>query len=282
MAIHIGCGSWTDDAYVGLLFPKGAPKNARLGLYTHWFERVEVNATYYAPPNLKTITSWADQTPRQFLFDIKLHKRFSENPRAAAASDLAEKTVDALAPLLDAKRVGAFLLTLAPSFDPARHTLDELDGVAEKLGPHAPVAVELRHRDWVDGDALASTLAFFRARKFAWVALDLPRLKAPALLPPIDEVTNPSLAYMRLHGRNPHYLRADSASDRHAHDYTAAELKEIAARIQSLAEHAKNVHVSVNNHHANFAPKAALALRRLLGQPVPPALPGEDQLSLLE
>jgi uncharacterized protein YecE (DUF72 family) len=76
-----------------------------------------------------------------------------------------------------------------------------------------------------------------------------------------------------LHGRNPNYLKGKSAAERHEHDYTALELKEIAVRIRSLEERARDVHVSVNNHAKDFAPKAALALRRLLGQSVPLSIP---------
>lgn len=284
MAIRIGCGSWNDKDYVGLLFPKSLPEKSRLSGYTHWFERVELNATYHAIPPRERIAAWVEQTPPGFLFDVKLHQDFSFNPAHAAAS--ASRFLSAIRPIIDAKKLGAFLLTLAPSFGPRRHHLDELDGVAAEFSPHAPVAVELRDRGWIEGPALAATLAYFRARRLAWVALDLPRLDAPPLLPPIDEVTLPALAYMRLHGRNPNYLRAGNAAGRHHHDYSAAELAEIVTRIHALAAQAQDVHVSVNNHYAALAPKAALALRRLLGQPVPPPLPAADesdgQLSLLD
>lgn len=271
MAIHVGCGSWTDDAYVGVLYPKDLPKNERLRTYAEWFDRVEVNSSYYAIPAVKTVATWAEQTRPGFRFDFKLPKNFSQGP-AQAAKDV-PRMLAAVQPMVDAGKLGAFLLTLAPSFGPSRHRLDELDAVAEKLAPHR-LAVELRHRGWVDGDALAATLDYFRRHRLAWVALDLPRLKDPAILPPIDEVTHPQLAYLRLHGRNPKYLEAESAADRHQHEYTAAELAEIATRIRELAKHAQDVHVSVNNHFADFAPKAALALRRLLGQPVRDTMPG--------
>lgn len=285
MAVRIGCGSWTDSDYVGLLYPKGLPAKERLRTYAGWFERVEVNSTYYATPPRVTVASWVEQTPPGFLFDVKLLRALSENPQSAAESQLMDKFLGAMQPLIEAKKLGAFLLTLAPSFGPDRHQLAEIDVLAGKLQP-LPLAVELRHRGWVDGDALATTLEYFRRRELAWVALDLPPLKSNALLPPIDEVTNPLLSYMRLHGRNPNYLRSKSAAERHEHDYTAIELEEIAARIRSLASRAKDVHVSFNNHFATFAPKAALAFRRLLGQSVPPPLPptndDDGQLSLLE
>jgi uncharacterized protein YecE (DUF72 family) len=284
MAIHIGCGSWADPEYTGVLYPKGLPAKARLATYAKWFDRVEVNSTYYATPRRETVANWVEQTPAKFRFDLKLLRAFSENPAAAAKGDLVARLLDAAQPLIDAKKLGAFLLTLAPSFTPARHRLDELEAVAEKLRPY-PLAVELRSRGWVEGGALEETLTFFRERKLSWVALDLPKLNGPALLPAIDEVTAPRLAYMRLHGRNPDYLRAKSASDRHHYEYTGKDLREIAARIGKLESEARDVHVSVNNHAEDFAPKAALALRRLLGQTVPEDLArivggGDDELSL--
>jgi uncharacterized protein YecE (DUF72 family) len=176
---------------------------------------------------------------------------------------------------------------LPPSFGPRHRRLAELDAVAEKLGPIAPLAIELRDRAWLLGDALPVTLDYFRQRNLVLVGTDVPPVDAARILPRIDEITNPQLAYLRLHGRNPQYPHAKTAEEGHHHDYSTDELAEIAARIRHLARHAKDVHVSANNHAKDFAPKAALALRRLLGQPVPDDLPadssanGDDQLPLL-
>ena len=268
MAIHIGCGSWADAKYVGVLYPRGLPANARLRTYAQWFDRIELNNTYHNTPTPKAVADWAAQTPPGFIFDFKLHRSFSQSPaKAAAAGDEIERLHAAARPLLHAKKLGAFLLTLPPSFGPERHRLDELDGLIGKI-PSRPLAVELRHRAWVEGKALASTLDYFRRHKLVWVAVDLPQLDAPNLLPPVDEVTNPDLAYLRLHGRNPDYLKGESAAEKHHYDYTARDLDEIVGRIKVLAAGAKDVHVSVNNHAEKFAPQAALALRRLLGQRV--------------
>ena len=267
MAIHIGCGSWADAKYVGLLYPKGLPSGDRLRVYAQWFDRIELNNTYHNTPSPKSVAEWAAQTPAGFVFDFKLHRSFSQNPGHAAGSGEMEKLLAAADPLIAVGKLGAFLLTLPPSFGPEQHHLEELDGVIDGL-PDFPLAVELRHRDWVTGDALAKTLDYFRLRKLVWVATDLPRLDSPTLCPPVDEVTNSRLAYLRLHGRNPNYLKATTAAEKHHHDYTENELDEIVGRIKTLALHARDVHVSVNNHAENFAPKAALALRRLLGQKV--------------
>lgn len=262
MAIRIGCGSWADAEYVGILYPKGLPPAERLRVYATHFDRVELNNTYYSTPSAAQMTGWAKQTPPAFQFDFKLHRAFSQKP--VTSGELVTKLTAAVKPLIQEKKLGCFLLTLAPSFGPDRHQLEELDGLRGNLPQGVPLAVELRHRGWVEGKARATTLDFFRERKLAWVSLDLPKLKLPSLLPVIDEVTNPQLAYVRLHGRNSGWSKAKTAAERHHWDYSLQELKEIAARVRRLADQAENVHVSVNNHAEDFAPKAALALKALV------------------
>jgi uncharacterized protein YecE (DUF72 family) len=288
MAIRIGCGSWADKEYEGLLYPKKTPSAERPGHYAKHFERIELNASYHSIPSAATMAGWASQTPDGFFFDVKLHRRFCEAPHSAAESDLMGRTIESIQPLLVAKKLGAFLLTLPPSFGPGSRKLEEVDLVAEKLRPYAPLAVELRDRRWVKDEALDSTLAFFRQRELVWVALDLPRLDANPILPPIDEVTHPRMAYMRMHGRNPNYLkRGGDASERHNYQYSEEELTEIVGRIQKLAARATDVHVSANNHFNDYAPKTARRLRELLRQPVPPPLAKDsgsdpdDQMTLL-
>ena len=276
MAIRIGCGSWADDEYVGLLYPQGVPPKSRLRTYATWFDRVEINASAYRTPLRTTVDEWNTQTPPGFIFDAKLHRVFSADPRKSAQTDFLPKFVGAFEPLIAANKFGAFLLLLEPSFTPGNRKLEEIDLLAEKIQPHR-MAVELRHRAWVEGDALKTTLEYFRSRKLVWVAVDVPPLKSPKLLPPIDEVTLPDLAYLRLHGRNPNYLKVKTTAERHEHDYTPEELGEIATRIRTLEASAKDVHVSVNNHANDFAPKAAIALRKLLGQSVPSPLSARNE-----
>jgi uncharacterized protein YecE (DUF72 family) len=264
MAIHVGIGSWADDAYVGVLYGRGVPRGGRLRDYARSLAHVEVNATYYATPSPAVVQRWVKETPDGFTFSIKLHRAFAQSPQgAAAAGVLAPRLLDAVRPLIAAKRLTGFLLVLPPRFAPERHRLEELDRLIEVLAPH-PLAVELRHRDWVEGKQRAATLACFRERKLVWVAVDMPAIAGSTLMPPIDEVTNPAQAYLRLHGRNPGYLEAKTASAGHHYLYSAAELAELANRVKTLAQRAREVYVIANNHAEDFAPKAALALKTML------------------
>jgi uncharacterized protein YecE (DUF72 family) len=272
MGIRIGCGSWGDDEYVGLLFPKSLPSGERLSGYARWFDHVEINSSYYRTPRADATAKWVKQTPKGFLFDIKLHRAFSRNPaKVAAEGGLLDYLREGIEPLRQAGKLGTFFLVLAPDFSPEKHRIQELNLLAEKLQP-GTLAVELRHTDWVNAKNRAATLAYFRERGLIWIAVDMPRLKDTSLMPVMDEVTNPQLAYLRLHGRNKKYLQAKSAEERHLYEYPARELKELAARIKLMAEKAGEVRVVANNHASDFAPKTALALKRLLGQPLPDAM----------
>ena len=264
MAIDIGCGSWADPEYVGLLSPRGLAPPMRLSAYAMWFNHVEVNATYYAAPRKEAVRKWVESTPPSFIFDIRLHRVISMGPEKAAKGEMLDYFLAGLEPLFQAEKMGALLLVLSPSFSPERHVLAELDALIEKFRPHA-LAVELRHSAWVKGKARAATLQFFRERGLAWVAVDMPRIEGSDIMPGIDEVTSPTLAYLRLHGRNARWLEAKSAAERHAYAYDETELNEIVQRIRRLEKRARDVRVVANNHAHDFAPRTALALKERLG-----------------
>lgn len=254
-----------DDEYVGVLYPEGLPSRARLNHYATRFDHVEVNSSFYRTPQRSSVETWAQETPADFRFDVKLHRAFADEPEAKAREGvLIERLLDAVQPLVAADKLGAFLLVLPALFGPKRRRLEELDALVEKIAGHR-LAVELRNRGWIDGEQRDRTMEYFRSRGLVWVAVDMPHLEGKtSVMPAVDEVTNPDLAYLRLHGRNPEWTKAKSAGERHTYAYAEEELKEIAGRVRALAKQAREVHVVANNHVQDFAPKAALGLKRIL------------------
>jgi len=271
------------------------PAPERLGWYAERFEAVELNSSFYAVPDRNNVERWLDATPEGFTFDVKLHRLLSRhsagldslppelrdraetNPRGrviltdALERELAARLVEELAPMTRAGRLGAFLLQLTPSFSPSRHELPELDGLLERLRPH-PVAVELRNRGWVAEERLEETLDWFSDRGAAFVGVDAPPGDHVPIMPGLDAVTRPDLAYLRLHGRNTDgYLTGQTVAERFGWVYADDELEEVAGRARSLAEEAEQVHVMFNNNRDDDAPSAARRLRELLGQEPGPA-----------
>src|SRR5436190_596768 len=81
-----------------------------------------------------------------------------------------------------------FLLQLSPSFSPRAHELEELRPLVERLAPH-PTAIELRNRNWVDGERTPQTLESISDLGAAWVGVDAPPADHFTIMPPVDAVT---------------------------------------------------------------------------------------------
>jgi uncharacterized protein YecE (DUF72 family) len=289
--VRIGTSSWADPGFVEEWYPAGLPARDRLGWYAERFEAVEVNATFYAVPAPSTVRRWAEVTPEEFRFDVKLHRLLSRhaapldtlprhlrpqatvNERGRVKLDdglqaaLIAETLQAMEPLEAAGKLAGFLLQTTPGFEPRRNALEELAGVVEGLAPH-PVAVELRHRAWVSPSRLEDTLGWYERTGAVWVSTDMPDGDQVTIMPAVDAVTRPGLAYFRAHGRNhAGYVKGRSVAERFAWRYADDELEEIGARVQELASSgAEEVRVYFNNNRGDDAPVAAARMRELSGQ----------------
>jgi uncharacterized protein YecE (DUF72 family) len=287
--IVVGTSSWADPGFVAEWYPPDLPERDRLPYYAERFEGVEVNSTFYAIPGEKQVAGWVERTPDGFTFDVKLHRLLSRHAAkldalptdlrdGASTTDrgrvkldagleaaLADRTLAAMAPLIAAGRLSAFLLQLSPAFTPRSSELDELAPLIERLSPH-PVAIELRRSSWVRGERAQRTLDWMEEHGAVWVAVDAPRGEKPTIMPPVDAVTNPRLAYLRAHGRNLEgYVRGRSVAERFGYRYSDTELEEIAGRARELAEQAEEVRVAFNNNRGSDAPVAAARFRELVG-----------------
>ena len=273
-------------------YPAELAASDRLPYYAERFDAVEVNSTFYGVPAARQVARWAQVTPDDFSFDVKLHRLLSRHAtplsslpkplreRAETGSRgrvrltarleaaLAEALLEAVAPLVGAGKLATFLLQLSPAFSPHDHQLDELAPLLDRLAPH-PVAIELRHRSWTTRGRLEPALGWMEDHGAVWVGADAPRGRQVTIMPPVDAVTNPAFAYLRAHGRNAEgYLRGRSVAERFGYRYKDSELQEIGARAQELAARAEQVRLHFNNNRGSDAPVAAERMRELLGQRV--------------
>jgi uncharacterized protein YecE (DUF72 family) len=286
--IRVGTSSWTDPGFLEYWYPKGLSAAERLAYYAERFGCVELNASFYGVPAERQAELWTERTPDDFVFDIKLHRYLSHHatePDALPADlredcevdsrghlvrdtelerEVARRMRVATKPLADAGKRGAFLLQLTPGFSPRRNQLSDLDPILDELDP---VAVEFRHRGWVEGEHRQEVLDYLRERGAIFVGVDAPRAEHFTILPPLDSVTNPRLAYLRCHGRNlDGYLRGRTVAERFDYEYPEGEVEEIAERARVLADEAEQVHVMFNNNARDYAPKAARRMLLALGE----------------
>jgi uncharacterized protein YecE (DUF72 family) len=289
--ILVGTASWSDPGFVERWYPKKMPAGERLRWYAHHFELVEVNSTFYSVPETRMVERWCAVTPGDFTFDVKLHQLFSfhSTPAKLLPPDLQRRaemdpkgkvksTPDLREALLEiflrsvsiirnAEKLGVLLLQLSPAFSPRKHQLSELEPLIETLSGY-DVAIEFRNRNWAVGDQLDSTIDFVQKHRAIFVNVDAPASDHFTVMPSdVDEVTDPKAAYLRLHGRNAKaYVTGKTVAARFDYDYSDKEIAEVADRSRKLAQEARELHVIFNNNNLDYAPRAALRLRKALGQ----------------
>jgi uncharacterized protein YecE (DUF72 family) len=289
--VLVGTASWSDPGFVERWYPKKMPAGDRLQWYAQHFEMVEVNSTFYSVPEPRMVERWCAATPNEFTFDVKLHQLFSfhSTPAKLLPPDLQRRaetdargnvksTLDLQEALLktflraasifrNAGKLGVFLLQLSPSFSPRKHELGELERLIEMLSDY-DLAIEFRNRNWAVGDQLQSTIDFLQKNHAIFVNVDAPASDHFMVMPSdVDEVTNSKVAYLRLHGRNAKaYITGKTVAARFDYDYSDDEIAEVAERSRKLAREARELHVIFNNNNLDYAPHAALRLRKALGQ----------------
>ena len=267
------------------------PPGERLQWYAQHFDLVEVNSTFYSVPEPRMVERWCAATPDDFKFDVKLHQllSFHSTPakllppalqrraetdargRVKSTPDLQQALVKiflrATSIFRDAGKLGVFLLQLSPVFSPRKHKLVEIDPLIEMLSDYE-LAIEFRNRNWAVGDQLKATMDFLQKHHAVFVNLDAPESDHFMVMPSdVDEVTNSNVAYLRLHGRNANaYITGKTVAARFDYDYSENEIAEVAQRSRKLASEARELHVVFNNNNLDYAPHAALRLRKALGQ----------------
>jgi uncharacterized protein YecE (DUF72 family) len=289
--ILVGTASWSDPGFVERWYPKKMPAGERLQWYARHFQMVEVNSTFYSVPEPRMVERWCAATPDDFTFDVKLHQLFSFHStpakllppdlqrraetdargRVKSTPDLQEALLKiflrATSILRDSGKLGVFLLQLSPTFSPRKHELGELVQLIEMFSDY-DLAIEFRNRDWAVGDQLQATMDFLQKHHAIFVNVDAPESDHFMVMPSeVDEVTNSNVAYLRLHGRNAKaYLTGKTVATRFDYDYNENEIAEVAQRSRKLAREARELHVIFNNNNLDYAPRAALRLRKALGQ----------------
>ncbi len=171
---------------------------------------------------------------------------------------------DALMPLHSAGKLGAVLFQFPQWFTISRTNKAYIEECVEHL-PDYRVAVEFRHKSWMEDRNVDETLSFLRERDLPLVCVDMPQ-GFDSSLPPIAETTADDLAMVRFHGRDPAAwaTKSETASERFRYDYPVDELREWVPRIEGLAEQARETHVLMNNCYRDFAVRNARELGGLL------------------
>jgi uncharacterized protein YecE (DUF72 family) len=273
--VSVGTASWTDRTLLASgWYPEGVDSAAeRLAYYAGRFPLVEVDSTYYTPPNERNSVLWAERTPPGFTFNVKAFSLLTGHPTRPGAlykdlrpdtaaknvylKDLDEQTVEAvwerfrsaLAPLHDAGKLGALLFQFPQWFPIGKRNKHYLLEVTERAAPYR-VAVEFRNRTWMSAENREETLDFLRSYAVPYVSVDMPQ-GHPGSVPPVTAATA-DLAVVRFHGHSDKWTSKD-IHERFGYLYSERELADWAPRIAELADRAARTHVLMNNCYRDHA-----------------------------
>jgi uncharacterized protein YecE (DUF72 family) len=284
-AIRVGTASWTDKTLLaaGWYPPDATTPAARLQYYASRFPIVEVDSTYYTPPNERNSELWVARTPPGFTFNVKAYSLLTQHPTRPASlykdlrpdttknvylKDLDPAVVDqvwdrflaALVPMHEAGKLGALLFQFPQWFTINGEHKKYILQCKERCAPMR-ICVEFRHRSWMSDRNRAETVDFLRSYAVPYVCVDMPQGYASSV-PPVLEATA-DLSVMRFHGHSEAWTSRD-IYQRFGYLYSEEELRQWVRPLRQLAERASTTHILMNNCYRDYAQRNAQTLIDLL------------------
>lgn len=236
---------------------------------------------------------WLERTPPEFTFNIKAYSLLTNHPtrpdslykeireglppevaskRNLYRENLPNETVeevwkrfhDALMPLHSAGKLGAVLFQFPQWFVIGRKSKAYIEECAERMKDFR-IAIEFRHKSWLEERSAEETLAFLEERDLPLVCVDMPQ-GFDSSLPPTAAATAKDISMVRFHGRNTEAWerKSETASERFRYHYEQQELVEWVPKVQELAKQTRETHVLMNNCYRNFAVSNARDLQAML------------------
>jgi len=210
--LYIGCSGFYNNDWKGSLYPEDAKSKDFLTLYSQAFNCVEINSTFYRKPTAKTLLKWAEETPDDFRFFIKIPKTISHEKRLHDCREEISKFCLHIQNHLKEKLSG-FLYQFPPSF---KNTPENISLILDSLDFSYLNVIEFRHESWWR-DEIFSLL---KDRQIAFSGVSF-----PGNLPEDVIINHPGILYYRLHGTP--VLYKSEYSEEFINHLAALYLKEI-------------------------------------------------------
>lgn len=249
MELYVGCSGWSYDAWLGHFYPANLEGREFLKYYSQVFDFVEIDSSFYRPPNLFMTKRWAKITPDEIRFTAKFPRSITHEKRLAPDSEKEVRYfLDMMRPLK--RKLLALLIQLPPSLS-ANEGMKKLKTLAEMLDPSYRYAIEVRHKSWFDSKEFFKLLSDNNIC-LAWSQLDTIQ-------------TSPKLTTDFIYLR---FIGDRSIDEKDFGKIQKDRLKELqrwSEEVKRVKDKAKFAIVAANNHYAGFGPATANSFRRMVG-----------------
>jgi uncharacterized protein YecE (DUF72 family) len=256
----------------------------------------------------RVVGPWVDRTPDGFLVDVRAHRLLTHHPAApdtiwadvrdalsasvrarkhVYADDLPARALDdaldrflaSVAAAHEFGKLGTLVFPFPSYFRPSTAAFDYLAWLRGR-SEGFPIAVEFRHKEWVDPSHRVETLRFLEDQRLAYVCVDAPS-GFESSLPPLTVVTT-APAVVRFHGRNADAWQrdVDTGDDRFPSEYRRTDLDAWVPRLEKLVADNQPAHAIFTTRGADGAARnARLMIRALTEEPTAPPAPASPTRS---
>lgn len=239
--IFIGTSGYNYKDWKERFYPSSVSQQEWLTYYSHQFQTVEINATFYGSFKEATLQHWHNQTPDNFRFAIKASRFITHIRRLQVTEEDIALFFNQLVPL--GEKLSCILWQLPGNFQLNEENIKRLRSFFTLLPKNIRHAIEFRDSTWFV-EALWNML---QQDNIAFVISQTSEF-------PIYQKITADFSYIRFHGPGKLY----------ASKYTDEELAAWAKRIQQFAEKG-DVYSYFNNDYYGYAIENAKTLERLLG-----------------
>jgi uncharacterized protein YecE (DUF72 family) len=153
ITIYLGCPIWSDDGFVGKIYPLKAQPRNYVKYYAQQFNTIELNISHYRELDPTTIQRWYEVTSNDFKFCPKVHQYISHTPFIFQNQKWMNEFMERQQ--LFKHKLGLPFLQLPPHYDSSKlnDLLGFLDGVR-----NTNFAIELRHESWFKNEQILKIL----------------------------------------------------------------------------------------------------------------------------
>jgi uncharacterized protein YecE (DUF72 family) len=237
--IFIGTSGWHYKHWLGTFYPAGTNVKQQFEYYTHHFDTVEINNSFYKLPPREVFEGWYKNSPKKFLFVIKANRFITHNLKLTRPEEPLARLFNSIVALKE--KLGPILFQLPPKWKVNTERLKEF---LKALPAGYEYVFEFRNETWYNEEVYK----LLKKYKCAFCIYELAGHTSPIIV-------TANIVYVRLHGPSPNKYQGS---------YTRSTLKKWAKQCIKWQSERKKVYVYFDNDQEGYAAFNALTLKELI------------------